>query len=180
MLISAVSSRLLRRSRSRLGTSALSGRLFQTDGTSLHVEEAEDKLVQATETAIGLMKAVLENVSQAAGSFLKLSNVVHWACSVNAADRSIQPEPLQNLSNLVKAQLIFFSTAAETLSVSDHALAAPAASSSEHANGHCDVKSVLTSRRASRARSRRPRPLRRASTVSPAARDGCEHLGAAC
>lgn len=30
--------------------------------TRLHVEEAEDKLVQATETAIGLMKAVLENV----------------------------------------------------------------------------------------------------------------------
>ena len=29
----------------------------------LHVEEAEDKLVQSTETAIGLMKAVLENVS---------------------------------------------------------------------------------------------------------------------
>jgi len=28
----------------------------------LHVEEAEDKLVQSTETAIGLMKAVLENV----------------------------------------------------------------------------------------------------------------------
>ncbi|KIR67766.1 cytoplasmic protein [Cryptococcus bacillisporus CA1873] len=53
----------------------------------LHVEEAEDKLVQNTETAIGLMKAVLEN-----------------------------PEPLQNLSNLVKAQLIYFSTAAETLS----------------------------------------------------------------
>ncbi|WVQ85374.1 hypothetical protein IAT38_007539 [Cryptococcus sp. DSM 104549] len=53
----------------------------------LHVEEAEDKLVQATETAIGLMKAVLEN-----------------------------PEPLQNLSNLVKAQLIYHSTAAETLS----------------------------------------------------------------
>ncbi|KAI9635300.1 putative cytoplasm protein [Dioszegia hungarica] len=53
----------------------------------LHVEEAEDKLVQNTETAIGLMKAVLEN-----------------------------PEPLQNLSNLVKAQLIYHSTAAETLS----------------------------------------------------------------
>ncbi|OWZ54172.1 cytoplasmic protein [Cryptococcus neoformans c45] len=53
----------------------------------LHVEEAEDKLVQNTETAIGLMKAVLEN-----------------------------PEPLQNLSNLVKAQLIYYSTAAETLS----------------------------------------------------------------
>jgi hypothetical protein len=30
----------------------------------LQVEEAEDKLVQMTETAIGLMKAVLENVSQ--------------------------------------------------------------------------------------------------------------------
>lgn len=29
----------------------------------LQVEEAEDKLVQMTETAIGLMKAVLENVS---------------------------------------------------------------------------------------------------------------------
>ena len=28
----------------------------------LHVEEAEDKLVQNTETAIGLMKSVLENV----------------------------------------------------------------------------------------------------------------------
>jgi hypothetical protein len=28
----------------------------------LQVEEAEDKLVQMTETAIGLMKAVLENV----------------------------------------------------------------------------------------------------------------------
>nr|ODN93104.1 cytoplasmic protein [Cryptococcus depauperatus CBS 7841] len=55
----------------------------------LHVEEAEDKLVQNIETAIGLMKAVLENAS---------------------------PEPLQNLSNLVKAQLIFHSTAAETLS----------------------------------------------------------------
>ncbi|KAJ9092941.1 hypothetical protein QFC19_008539 [Naganishia cerealis] len=53
----------------------------------LQVEEAEDKLVQMTETAIGLMKAVLEN-----------------------------PEPLQNLSSLVKAQLIYFSTAAETLS----------------------------------------------------------------
>ncbi|WVQ70926.1 hypothetical protein IAR50_000451 [Cryptococcus sp. DSM 104548] len=53
----------------------------------LHVEEAEDRLVQNTETAIGLMKAVLEN-----------------------------PEPLQNISNLVKAQLIYYSTAAETLS----------------------------------------------------------------
>ncbi|KAH8078981.1 putative cytoplasm protein [Filobasidium floriforme] len=68
----------------------------------LQVEEAEDKLVQMTETAIGLMKAVLEN-----------------------------PEPLQNLSNLVNAQLIFFSTAAETLSsvqgdIADAAAAAEA------------------------------------------------------
>jgi hypothetical protein len=34
-------------------------------GVRLHVEEAEDKLVQCTETAIGLMKAVLENVRSA-------------------------------------------------------------------------------------------------------------------
>lgn len=75
----------------------------------LHVEEAEDKLVQCTETAIGLMKAVLENVS-----------VPHSAPNIHDADlpRLIQPEPLQNLSSLVKAQLIYFSTAAETLSVS--------------------------------------------------------------
>lgn len=33
-----------------------------------------------------------------------------------------QPEPLQNLSALVKAQLIYFSTAAEALSVSLSAL----------------------------------------------------------
>ncbi len=29
----------------------------------------------------------------------------------------LQPEPLQNLSSLVKAQLIYYSTAAEVLSV---------------------------------------------------------------
>ncbi len=68
--------------------------------TRLHVEEAEDKLVQCTETAIGLMKAVLENVGFA---------------RIHSRDRADQqPEPLQNLSNLVKAQLIFYSTAAET------------------------------------------------------------------
>lgn len=72
---------------------------------SLHVEEAEDKLVQNTETAIGLMKAVLENVSD--NEFILLRPQL-----------TSQPEPLQNLSNLVKAQLIFHSTAAETLSVS--------------------------------------------------------------
>lgn len=37
-------------------------KLWSNDLSSLHVEEAEDKLVQNTETAIGLMKAVLENV----------------------------------------------------------------------------------------------------------------------
>lgn len=73
----------------------------------LQVEEAEDKLVQTTETAIGLMKAVLEN-----------------------------PEPIQNLNSLVKAQLIFHSTAAETLSVSVAKKAAqPIASEKEKERG---------------------------------------------
>lgn len=75
--------------------------------SSLHVEEAEDKLVQNTETAIGLMKAVLENVRVHRSIFrLSLLTMVYI----------VQPEPLQNLSNLVKAQLIYYSTAAETLS----------------------------------------------------------------
>ncbi|KAI0051276.1 hypothetical protein FA95DRAFT_1580676 [Auriscalpium vulgare] len=53
----------------------------------LEVENAEDDLVQKTEVAITLMKAVLDN-----------------------------PEPIKNLNELVKAQLIFYSTAAEALS----------------------------------------------------------------
>jgi len=53
----------------------------------LEVENAEDDLVQKTEVAITLMKTVLEN-----------------------------PEPLKNLNELAKAQLIFYSTAAEALS----------------------------------------------------------------
>ncbi|KAG8700799.1 hypothetical protein FRC08_004444 [Ceratobasidium sp. 394] len=53
----------------------------------LEVENAEDDLVQKTEVAISMMKAVLEN-----------------------------PEPLKNLNELIKAQLIFYSTAAEALS----------------------------------------------------------------
>jgi hypothetical protein len=61
-----------------------------------------------TETAIGLMKAVLENVSPRRGHIAK--PIINPAVS--------QPEPLKNLSSLVKAQLIYFSTAAETLSVS--------------------------------------------------------------
>jgi len=53
----------------------------------LEVENAEDDLVQKTEVAISMMKTVLEN-----------------------------PEPLKNLNELIKAQLIFYSTAAEALS----------------------------------------------------------------
>jgi hypothetical protein len=54
---------------------------------SLEVENAEDDLVQKTEVAITLMKTVLEN-----------------------------PEPIKNLNELAKAQLMFFSIAAESLS----------------------------------------------------------------
>jgi len=52
----------------------------------LEVENAEDDLVQKTEVAITLMKTVLEN-----------------------------PEPIKNLNELVKAQLLYFSIAAESL-----------------------------------------------------------------
>lgn len=54
----------------------------------LEVENAEDDLVQKTEVAITLMKTVLEN-----------------------------PEPIKNLNELAKAQLVFLSSAAEALSV---------------------------------------------------------------
>ena len=47
----------------------------------LQVEEAEDKLVQMTETAIGLMKAVLENVS--------LQQSHGWFCYNLVADRFV-------------------------------------------------------------------------------------------
>ncbi|KAH9946565.1 BAR domain-containing family protein [Amylocystis lapponica] len=53
----------------------------------LEVENAEDDLVQKTEVAITLMKTVLDN-----------------------------PEPLKDLNELVKAQLMFYATAAESLS----------------------------------------------------------------
>ncbi|KAJ7442254.1 hypothetical protein FB451DRAFT_1343911 [Mycena latifolia] len=53
----------------------------------LEVENAEDDLVQKTEVAITLMKTVLEN-----------------------------PEPIKNLNELAKAQLLYFSAAAESLS----------------------------------------------------------------
>jgi len=54
----------------------------------LEVENCEDDLVQKTEVAIRLMKAVLEN-----------------------------PEPIKNLNELVKAQLMFYAQAAEALQV---------------------------------------------------------------
>ena len=54
------------------------------------------------------MKSVLENVRSQYDAPFPIACV------------DAQPEPLQNLSNLVKAQLIYFSTAAETLSVSCH------------------------------------------------------------
>ncbi|KZP10752.1 hypothetical protein FIBSPDRAFT_757705 [Athelia psychrophila] len=53
----------------------------------LEVENAEDDLVQKTEVAITLMKTVLDN-----------------------------PEPIKNLNELTKAQLLYFSAAAEALS----------------------------------------------------------------
>ncbi|EGN97487.1 hypothetical protein SERLA73DRAFT_139726 [Serpula lacrymans var. lacrymans S7.3] len=53
----------------------------------LEVENAEDDLVQKTEVAITLMKAVLDN-----------------------------PEPVKNLNELAKAQLLYFASAAEALS----------------------------------------------------------------
>jgi len=59
----------------------------------LDVENAEDDLVQKTEVAISMMKAVLEN-----------------------------PEPLKNLNELAKAQLIFHSTAAELLQTAQNEL----------------------------------------------------------
>ncbi|KZT01668.1 uncharacterized protein LAESUDRAFT_452764 [Laetiporus sulphureus 93-53] len=57
------------------------------EAARLEVENAEDDLVQKTEVAITLMKAVLDN-----------------------------PEPLKNLNELAKAQLIYYATAAEALS----------------------------------------------------------------
>ncbi|KAI0791375.1 BAR domain-containing family protein [Abortiporus biennis] len=57
------------------------------EAVRIDVENAEDDLVQKTEVAITLMKTVLEN-----------------------------PEPLKNLNELAKAQLLFYATAAEALS----------------------------------------------------------------
>ena len=60
----------------------------------LEVENAEDDLVQKTEVAITLMKAVLDNVrSDLDDSFLFF------------ADLPLQPEPIKNLNELIKAQV---------------------------------------------------------------------------
>ncbi|OBZ73201.1 Protein GVP36 [Grifola frondosa] len=58
------------------------------EAARLEVENAEDDLVQKTEVAITLMKTVLEN-----------------------------PEPIKNLNELAKAQLLYYSATAEALSV---------------------------------------------------------------
>ncbi|CDO75919.1 hypothetical protein BN946_scf184873.g8 [Trametes cinnabarina] len=57
------------------------------EAARLEVENAEDDLVQKTEVAITLMKTVLDN-----------------------------PEPIKNLNELAKAQLMFYASAAEALS----------------------------------------------------------------
>jgi len=58
------------------------------EAARIEVENAEDDLVQKTEVAIQLMKTVLDN-----------------------------PEPIKNLNELIKAQLLFHNTTAEALSV---------------------------------------------------------------
>jgi hypothetical protein len=60
----------------------------------LDVENAEDDLVQKTEVAITLMKAVLDNVrSDLDDNFLLF------------ADLPPQPEPIKNINELIKAQV---------------------------------------------------------------------------
>ena len=63
--------------------------------------------MQKTEVAITLMKTVLDNVSYE-----------HIGMPVTLTDLSShrQPEPLKNLNELAKAQLMFYATAAEALS----------------------------------------------------------------
>ena len=59
----------------------------------LEVENAEDDLVQKTEVAITLMKAVLDNVRS------DLDDRFFFA------DLPLQPEPIKNLNELIKAQV---------------------------------------------------------------------------
>jgi len=60
----------------------------------LEVENAEDDLVQKTEVAITLMKAVLDNVRS------DLDNSFPFF-----ADLPPQPEPIKNINELIKAQV---------------------------------------------------------------------------
>ncbi len=60
----------------------------------LEVENAEDDLVQKTEVAITLMKAVLDNVRS--DMYRKL---------LFFADLPLQPEPIKNINELIKAQV---------------------------------------------------------------------------
>lgn len=71
----------------------------------LLVENAEDDLVQKTEVAITLMKAVLDNVR------LFVSLPMPTALLMNA----VQPEPIKNLNELIKAQLTYHAAAADAL-----------------------------------------------------------------
>ena len=79
----------------------------QQEAARLEVENAEDDLVQKTEVAITLMKTVLENVGYE-----------HLGIAVTLTELTFhpQPEPLKNLNELAKAQLMFYATAAEALS----------------------------------------------------------------
>jgi hypothetical protein len=61
----------------------------------LEVENAEDDLVQKTEVAITLMKAVLDNVRY----------VFFWQKSFASLILPPQPEPIKNLHELIKAQV---------------------------------------------------------------------------
>lgn len=69
------------------------------------VEAAEEKLVNATEEAINLMRQVLENVRP----LLSPSLVPPDSFPLS------QPEPIKNLAALVKAQQAFYAQAAEAL-----------------------------------------------------------------
>lgn len=61
--------------------------------------------MNATEEAINLMRAVLENVSSSCRS-----------APTCAKPPSHQPEPIKNLASLIKAQQAFYAQAAEALS----------------------------------------------------------------
>lgn len=71
----------------------------------LEVENAEEKLVTATEEAIGLMKRVLEDVC--------LSTLLSLALADR--ERAGQPEPIKAIAELAKAQQEYHTAAAASL-----------------------------------------------------------------